>query len=76
MLTIHAMASGLKRVESSPGMLACEAVSPVWQIGLAIITPFPTAAVLGGDLIQGGPELTERSEFIPGTMFQGVQPIQ
>jgi hypothetical protein len=34
-----------------------------------------------GDLIQCGPALTERnltalSTFIPGTMFQGVQPIQ
>jgi hypothetical protein len=30
------------------------------------------AAVRGGDLFEYGPALIEKSEFIPGTMFQGV----
>jgi hypothetical protein len=72
MLAIHAIAQRLIRVESSPARLACASGNSNRQFS----APFPTAAVLGGDLIQGGPELTERSEFIPGTMFQGVQEIQ
>jgi hypothetical protein len=72
MLEIHAIARSSIRVEGLPTEWACEAGNRNWQSS----APFPTAAVLGGDLNQGGPELTERSEFIPGTMFQGVQPIQ
>ncbi|PYX29522.1 MAG: hypothetical protein DMG77_12550 [Acidobacteria bacterium] len=58
----------LARAEGTPSASACDAGN--------LVRRFRRRPFAAETSLSTAQRLTEKSEFIPGTMFQGVQPIQ